>query len=151
MAIESSESAEGARIIVPPLVGPLGAILLLALVRRTRGRAMSTTWFLMLPPVAFGMQEVAERAADVTSLPSLGAEPGLLAAVAVQLPFAVIAFLLARLLLHAVRRVVEILRVPGTVPHIARSVPMLAGPLVAGLVPGATTGAHTGRGPPAFA
>jgi len=145
---EAGEAAEHGAILVPPVVGPLGALLLLGLVWLVRRRALGPAWFLLLPPVAFGIQELTEWLFHAGSLSLVGGEPSLLAALLVQVPFAILAFVLARLLRAAIRRVVGFLNVPTTAPALRAGV--LAWPLPPLVLPDrwALAGAHSGRGPP---
>lgn len=142
---EAAEHAEHA-VAIPTFIGPLGAFLLLGIVWLLHRRAFRPVWFLLLPPVAFAIQELAER---LTVGPE--AEPSLIATVLIQLPFALLAFLVARVVLTAVRRIVHVLTVgpprPGSrVVVRAWPIPNLSIPSLA-----ATSGAHPGRAPPALA
>ncbi len=60
--------------LLPPLVGPLGGLLLIGAIRVARGRSLSAMWFFIVPPLAFGLQELAEQVLHVGSLP-FGDEP----------------------------------------------------------------------------
>ena len=146
---EASESAEQSTIVVPPLLGPLGSLLLIGGIWLVRHRSVSSLWFVLVPPLAFGFQELAERVLHVGSVPSGGAEPSLLATLLVQVPFALLAYGLARLLRAGVRKVIAFLRVHRRWPVIRpTSSPSWAfGPAWvpdrAGLA-----GAHFGRAPP---
>jgi hypothetical protein len=145
---EAGEAAGHGAVLVPPLLGPLGALFLLGFVWLVRRRAPSPVWFLLMPPVAFAIQELAERLLHAESLPLVGSEPSLLATLLVQVPFVVIAFVLAHLLHAAIQRVVELLRVPVTVPSFRPAVSTWAMPRL-GLPDSRTlAGAHSGRGPP---
>lgn len=142
---EAAERAEHA-VAVPTIIGPLGALLLLGVIWLLHRRAVRPAWFLLLPPTAMAIQELAER---IIVRPE--AEPSLVATALIQLPFALLAFLLARAVLRAVRRVVRFLtdgthrrrlRVVASVWPTARlAVPSLP----------AITGAHLGRAPPRLA
>ena len=145
---EAGEAAERGAVLVPPVVGPLGALLLLGLVWLIRRRTLGPAWFLLLPPVAFAIQELTERLSHAQSLPLAGGEPSLLAAFLVQVPFAILAFFLARLLRAAIRRVVELLHMPRTAPSLRAAT--LGWPLPPLALPDrwALAGAHSGRGPP---
>lgn len=145
---EAGEAAEHGAILVPPVVGPLGALLLLGLVWLVRRRSLGAAWFLLLPPGAFGIQELTERLVHSGSLSLVGGEPSLLASLLVQLPFAILAFVLARLLRAAIRRVVAFLKVPRTVPALRAAV--TAWPLPPLTLPSrwALASPHSGRGPP---
>lgn len=145
---EVAEAADRGAVLVPPLLGPLSVLFLLGLVWLGRRRAPGPAWFLLLPLVGFGLQELAERLLRAESLPFIGGEPSLLATLLVQVPFGIIAFVLAHLLRAAIRRVVELLKVPVTVPLFRPAVsPWLIPPLA---LPDAwaLAGAHSGRGPP---
>ena len=144
----TGESAEQAVAIVPPLVGPIGALLVLGAIRRLRRRAIGAAWFLLLPSAAFGIQELAERLTHAESLPGGISEPSLLAALLVQLPFGLVAFVLARLCLTAVRRVARFLVTARPWPRATVARPAWPLPIVSLAYVPATTGAHRGRAPP---
>jgi hypothetical protein len=145
---EGGEGAAQGAVLVPPVLGPLGALLLLGVAWLVRRRALRPAWFLLLPPAAFGLQELAERLFHAESLPLVGPEPSLLATLLVQLPFAVLAFVLAHLLRAAIRRVVEFLKVPTTAPVLRAAVPAWPLPPLAPPNFWALAGEHLGRGPP---
>jgi hypothetical protein len=138
-----SEAAEHAAALLPPVLGPFLALALLGLVRLARGRSLGPGWYLLLPPLAFGLQELAERGVNTQMV-----EPGVLAAALVQVPFALLAYLFARLLRAAVVRVARFLSAPRSTPRVRvapvtwpRSTRSIA------RVP-ALAGAHRGRAPP---
>lgn len=142
---EAAEQTEHA-LAVPTFIGPLGALFLLGVVRLLHRRAFRPVWFLVLPPAAFVIQEIAERFV-------LGpeAEPNLLATAMIQLPFALLAFVVARFVLTVVRRVVRLLTA-GT----RRSRPRMtatAWPTVRLSIPPLrpSAGVHQGRAPPHLA
>lgn len=138
-----SEASEHATAILPPLVGPLLALGLVGLARLGRRQALGPIWFLILPPLAFVLQELGER-----GLGSHMVEPGLLATALVQPPFALLAYALARLLRAAAIRVARFLRSPRRAPR--PRVATVAWPrltLSVALAP-AVAGAHRGRAPP---
>lgn len=145
---EAREAAGQASVVLPPIVGPLGALLGLGLVWLVRPRPLASAWFFLLPPTAFALQEVAERLIHVGSLPVVGGEPSLLATVLVLVPFALLAFVLARLLRGAVQRVVRLLK--ASQPHPRFHAPTLVWPVAPVFVPNlpAFAGAHLGRAPP---
>jgi hypothetical protein len=83
----------------------LGILWQRALRRRESGPTAAT--FVALPALAFLASEVLERLLGVESFPFQPAlEPRLLLGLALQLPFGLVAFLVARLLLRAVQQVV---------------------------------------------
>lgn len=137
------EAAEHVAVTLPPLFGPLAALALLGLVRAARRQSLGPAWYLLLPPLAFGLQELTERLVN-GQMP----EPTILAIALVQVPFALVAYLLARLLRGAVLRVARFLTTPSDLPR-----PRLAGPswpaapLSFVHVP-TLVGAHRGRAPP---
>lgn len=144
IAGEGSEGVEhGTSASMPAVVGPLAAMLILGVLWLAKGRVLRPAWFLVLPPAAFVVQEVAER---LTRPPE--PEPSLVATALVQLIFALLAFLLARLVLTAVRRFMLFLA-DATARSRVR-VPTRAWPPA--LVPlarrPAMRGAHLGRAPP---
>jgi hypothetical protein len=92
---------------LPLLAGLLAAVALTglanrawnALLRRPR-RPMAPGWFVVVPPLGWALQEVAERRLGVESFPFDAArEPAFAKGLLVQLLFGVLAFLAARLLL----------------------------------------------------
>ena len=107
---ETVEAAAPPSTILPVVLGPLGSMVVLAAIWLARGRSLSSWWFVLVPPLAFGLQEASERLFDAGSLPFGGAEPSLAASLLTQLPFALLAVLLARLFRAAVRKVVAFLR-----------------------------------------
>jgi hypothetical protein len=138
-----TEAAEHASAILPPLVGPLAALGLLGIIRLARRRSLGPIWFLLLPPLAFALQEIAERALDSRMI-----EPTIFATALVQVPFALVAYALARLLRAAVIRVVRFLRAPRGLPRIRVTSTWRPGQTLAlALVP-ADGGVHRGRAPP---
>jgi hypothetical protein len=146
---EAGEAAQQSAIILPPLLGLLGGLLLIGAIGLARRRSLSSLWFFLVPPFAFGLQEVAERLFHVGSLPFGGEEPSLLTTALVQLPFAVLAFVLARLLRGAVRRAIAFLRLGHQWPRVrsASRASWALGPVPVPNLP-ALAGAHFGRAPP---
>jgi len=103
---ERTERAAAHASSVPVVLGFLGALVLVGLVVLIRvllkgriARSVSPLLFLVLPSLAWPVQEVLERALHAEGLgvhPFL--DPGLVLGVAVQIPFGIAAFLAARLL-----------------------------------------------------
>jgi hypothetical protein len=123
------------------IVCALLAVGLVAAVRGPAGKA--PTWiFAICPPLAFLLQESAERGFE----PGFLLEPAVLAGLALQLPFALLAWGLARLLLRAAESLGRLLR-RGVRPRGAARLPhpaRLWEPRAAFVLAGA------GRGPPAL-
>lgn len=117
------------------------ALGLVAAVRGPAGRAPA--WlFAACPPLAFLLLESAERAFD----PAFLLEPAVLVGLVLQLPFAVLAFGLARLLLRAADSLGRLLRHR---PLVGRGV-RLPTPAVSGEPVGTFALVGAGRGPPAL-
>ena len=125
-AHELAESGHGYLSLAPPLLTSLYALALLALCLRTvaawRGRDETPlpAWgHAAIPPLAFVLQEHAERAVHDGAFPA-GAvlEPTFAVGFAIQIPFALAAICAARL--RAARRRSRRRR-PGRRPHLARS------------------------------
>ena len=130
--IEGSEAAEhleratvtyGGRPIlaVAAVVAPFVAVALVVFAARlwtkARGRSWrgaGAIWFLILPAVAYASGELLERLTSGGEALSLHAlrEPGLLLALALQIPFGVVAYAIARLLLAAALAIVARVRTP---------------------------------------
>jgi hypothetical protein len=146
---EAGEAGEQSAILLPPLLGPLASLLVLAAIWFAHHRSLNSMWFLLVPPLAFGLQELAERLFHVGSVPFGGAEASLMTTVLIQLPFAVLAVVLARLLRAGVRRAIAFLRVKRQFPR-ARSAFASSWALAPVFVPNlpALAGAHLGRAPP---
>lgn len=141
----TGEAAEHAAVMLPPVIGPLTTLLLVGFVRFIRRRSLGPAWFLLLPPLAFALQEVTERLVNGHM-----AEPSILATALIQVPFALLAYLLARILRAAVIRVARFLAMRQALPRLRLAGPSwLATPLVVALVP-AAVGWHRGRAPPAL-
>jgi hypothetical protein len=86
-----------------------GARLLLGR-RRHRGVELSPWLFFVLPPLAFALQEFAERLLRAESFPFHAAlEPRFVVGLLLQLPFGLLALLVARALLRVVERLVRAL------------------------------------------
>src|SRR5713226_8747903 len=92
-------------ILAATAVAATGARLLLS--RRQRGSAVSPWLFFVLPPLAFALQEFAERVLRAEAFPFQAAlEPRFLLGLLLQLPFGLLALLVARALLRVVERLV---------------------------------------------
>ena len=74
-------------------------------------RAPSVVTFALLPPLSFALAEASERLVHAESFPfQPGLEPRFLVGLALQAPFGVVAYLLARLLTRVVEQVALALR-----------------------------------------
>jgi hypothetical protein len=123
------------------LVCAVLAVGFVAAVRAPAGRAPA--WlFATCPPLAFLLLESAERAFD----PAFLLEPAVLVGLVLQLPFAVLAFGLARLLLRAADALGRLLRRRPVVRQGVR----LPTPAVRDEPVGLFALAGAGRGPPAL-
>jgi hypothetical protein len=97
------------------------ARLLLARTRGRRAGRVSPWLFFVLPPLAFASQELAERLLNAEAFPFQAAlEPRLLVGLLLQLPFGLLALLVARALLRVVERIAHALSRPQT-PRLAAS------------------------------
>jgi hypothetical protein len=133
-SIEGSEAAEHleraaitrggpAMLPVAAVVAPFVAIALVVfaarLLTKARGRSWrgaGASWFLILPALAYFTGEFLERLTGGSEALSLHVlrEPGLLLALALQVPFGAVAYAFARLLLAAARAIVA--RVRASLP-----------------------------------
>jgi len=106
-------------------LGILAATALVAAVarllgRRARGDGLSPWLFFVLPPLAFALQELSERLLQAEAFPFHAAlEPRFLLGLGLQLPFGLLALLVARLLLRLVERIASLLTRPNRVGRIA--------------------------------
>jgi hypothetical protein len=139
---------------LPIATGALVALAVLAVAWRARGRvgaALSLHVAAALPPLGFVAQEQLERLVHAHAhggavLPY--AEPAFLAGLALQLPFALLALLLARKLQHAADAIA------GSRRPALRRAPAVAAPLPASSPlprPRPLADARSVRGPPALA
>jgi hypothetical protein len=110
----ASRTTHGLSTLTPMFAGLVIALTLIGFccyLWRSRGdtvRGIAPAWLFLLPPIAFTVQEVAERLIHAESLPFDPAhEPAFLAAIALQLPFGLAAYLIARVLLHVADVVVR--------------------------------------------
>lgn len=97
------------------------ARLLLARARARYAGSVSPWLFFVLPPLAFASQELAERLLNAEAFPFHAAlEPRFLVGLLLQLPFGVLALLVARALLRVVERIARALA-PRPRPRLATS------------------------------
>jgi hypothetical protein len=140
----------------PKLLAMGGALELAALVAivvgtaRRRGHTPVPPWaFALTPPLAFVLQELLERWFAGASFPWwMVLQPTFRVGLLLQLPFAALAYLLARLLLHVADRVGAALRRENRRPHRQTLSPhwhpvALRPPRIPALADG-----HAGRAPP---
>lgn len=121
----------------------------------TRGHGMkriAPAWLLLLPPIAFTVQEIAERLIHAESMPFNPAhEPAFLAALALQIPFGLAAYFIARALLRAADVLVRTLaRGRRTFPPSRSILPRPSRPLL-GQRSLALLEGHSSRSPPLVA
>jgi hypothetical protein len=138
--------------LIVALVAVIGIRALLGRLRGEHGRGVGAGCFFVLPLLAYSLQESLERLMNAESFPFQALlEPRFLVGLALQLPFAVVAFLLGWLLFQTGRRLLRLLaRRP---PSRLRTLPVrlwaraaVALPRVRPLSPG-----HPLRGPPLLA
>jgi hypothetical protein len=128
-----------------------GCVLIGAL-RRSRQRAVPAWGFALLPMLGFTLQELIERWLSGSPFPWwMVLQPTYRVGLTLQLPFALVAYLVARLLLRAAVRLGRILRGavarPALVSVSLRWVVLQVDPPRRG----APAGGHSGRGPPRVA
>ena len=124
---------------LPLALGVAGAVatlsLLLSAVDAARGRAARSlpAWaFALLPPLAFALQEFLERSLHLGAFAwQTPFAPTFVPGLALQLPFALVAYVAARLLLRAAERAGRALA-PGR-PRLRRAPPVVAAPPVEAL------------------
>ena len=110
---EVGENSQGLAAHVPLvlaiLVAGVAVGLLSRLVSAARRRSIggaSARWFFVLPPLGFAIQEAVERVMHVESFPGNGLhEPAFVAALLLQIPFGLIAYLAAIWLTRAAVRI----------------------------------------------
>jgi len=103
---------------VPLIAGLVIALVLVAVGVRIHGRLRGDVhWgaspgsFLLLPPLAYALQEVAERVLHAESFPfNQVHEPAFLLALLLQIPFGVVAFLVGRAMLGLGRALARVFR-----------------------------------------
>jgi hypothetical protein len=144
---------------LPLLSGVLGGMVLLGalwgiscdLRRVGRGAAVPAWAFGLLPPLGFAIQEFLERWFMGVSFPwQVVLEPTFQVGLLLQAPFALVAFLVARLLLRIAERVGRVLgrrREGGPRRPVWVGAPAPSGPLFVPRVPVLAAG-HAERGPP---
>lgn len=135
------EERHGYLAFAPLFLGVLGAVAVVGAVRR--GRVRSPLAFAALPPLAFVVQEHAER------LELVVAEPAFLIGLVLQLPFALAALVAARAFLGVADRVIDALVVrPQTRRATATAAPAT---VVDVLRVTLLAGSRSSRAPPAVA
>ncbi len=154
---ESAERASGGTAgHLTLVIGFLAALALVVLARRLLSRhgrehrAPSAVSFALLPPLSFALAEVAERVLHAESFPFQPAlEPRFLIGLALQAPFGLLAFLLARLLLPVVERIARALARPRPISGVRRRPPVMRLPIACELprIPALALG-YPQRGPP---
>jgi hypothetical protein len=107
-------------------------------------------WFLLLPPLSFALQEFAERLLHAESAPfSAIHEPAFIAALLLQIPFGLLAYLVARLLLAVAAEVGRLLAGTHGFPETRPSVFGLLAPSPAAAArTSVLASGHSQRGPP---
>ena len=141
---------------LPLVLGALGGVELIVfawtvvgVVRAQRHRSVPAWAFALLPLLGFSVQEFVERFLAGTPAPWLVVlEPTFRIGLLLQLPFGLVAFLLARLLLHVAEHVGQALRLSGPRERLGAlplrwSVRPFSLPRAPVLADG-----HAGRGPP---
>jgi hypothetical protein len=148
---ERSSTGSASNLVLFLGVGAAMAIVAAALLvvgRRRRGAGVSPWLFFLLPPLAFALQELAERLLHAEAFPFQAAlEPRFLLGLLLQLPFGLLTLLVARALLRVVRRLVRAL-VRTRTPRLQGSVswsPLQA--IVLPRIPALALG-YPQRGPP---
>jgi hypothetical protein len=121
--VEASERASsGQASYLVLFLGILAATALVAAAARpllgrgcNRGSEPSPWLFFALPPLAFALQEVSERLLHAEAFPFQAAlEPRFLVGLLLQLPFGLLALLVARALLRVVEQIARLLARPTT-------------------------------------
>jgi len=117
---------------------------------RRRGRAPVSPWaFALLPPLGFALQEFLERWLAGASYPWwMVLQPTFRIGLLLQLPFALAAFLVARLLSRVADRVASVLRGKVERPPRVGLVPRWAALAAWPPRPRTLADGHAGRGPP---
>jgi hypothetical protein len=104
----SSGSASDLVLLIGMLAALAAAVVVFALARRRRRGVGASPWlFFVLPPLAFASQELAERLLHAEAFPFQATlETRFLLGLLLQLPFGLLALLVARALLRVVERLV---------------------------------------------
>lgn len=110
------------------------------------GRQPTALLFASLPPLAFALQEHVESLVHSGSIAGVAESPTFLVGLALQLPFALLTYLVARLLLHVAELVGRVLRIRAR--EQASGLPIRPRPSSVAAHPLASLGARPGRGPP---
>jgi hypothetical protein len=139
--VSNSKERHGYLAFAPLFLGILGALAVVGAVRRRRTH--SPVFFALLPPLAFTVQEHAER------LQLVATEPAFLVGLALQLPFALAALVAARAFLSLADLVADVF---ATRPPVRRA-PAPPAPAVRLAAPRArlVSGPRSSRAPPAVA
>ena len=154
-----AESGHGYFSLLPLLGGVAGALVVSGVFLHGRAvsrggagrvREVRLAQFAALPPLAFALQEHLERLIHDGTIVGVALEPTFMLGLLLQLPFAVVAYLLARFVLGVAGRVARVLT--GRTASRPRSLPWAARPrfsldLASARVP-ALAGGHAERGPP---
>lgn len=142
---------------LPLLIGVAGALDLVAVgwvfagsLRRSLQRPMPALAFALLPLLAYTLQELTERWLAGSSWPWwMVLQPTFRVGLALQLPFALVAFLVARLLLRAARGAGAAARTSAPRPRVAPGLPEFrALPRSIAAPRPLAPALHPGRGPP---
>jgi hypothetical protein len=137
----ASDAGHGYLTFAPLIVGLLAAVAVVGVLRR--GRSRSPLWFAALPPLAFVVQEHAER------LELVATEPAFLVGLLLQLPFALAALVAARAFVGLADRVLDALAARRTT---RRRAVVTAAPVSVDLPRRSPLAAsRSSRAPPAFA
>jgi hypothetical protein len=142
---------------LPMLLGIAGALDLVAVgwvfagsLRRSLQRPVPAWAFALLPLLCYSLQELVERWLAGSSLPWwMVLQPTFRVGLALQLPFALVAFLLARLLLRAGATAATRVHSPAPRPSERATLPTSwIVPRIARVASATTLALHPGRGPP---
>jgi hypothetical protein len=141
---------------LPMLIGLIGATefvgagwVLAGSVRRSLQRPVPPWAFGLLPMIGFTLQELMERWLSGSPVPlEFALQPTFRVGLLLQLPFALVAYLVAKLLLRAASRVGRVLRGALATPRAAGT--SLRWVVLEACAPrwDVLAGGHSGRGPP---